>query len=402
MSSAEGLRIAVPATFREVEELSDVITRVFHGGGRGEWWERWVACVGQENLALARRGDRVVGGFGVFRAGLWFGGRALPVGGVAAVAVRPEERGAGVGRALMAWHLHDLHERGVPLSVLYPATVPFYRRFGYELAGSRTIHRLSTSALDLGERGLACRTYEIVPPKPPPVVADLYQRAAERSAGFFARSDGLWRRLLESADTHVQTAIVGPGDAPEGYVVWEHEDTREIWVRDAVALTPRALARILTLLSDFRTLEESVHWPGPPVDLRLLGLPVRTDRETFSEAKTWMLRIVRVAEALRGRGYVRGLAGSTLELEIEDPLLPDNAGRWTLHFREGGRAEITRGSTAGAPCIRVSIEALAPLYSGFWSASALAGQGLVEGESEALAFADRAFAGPHPWMSDSF
>jgi predicted acetyltransferase len=392
--------ISIPATFREVEELGEVITRVFGAHTGGDWWARWSGRVGQENLVLARRGERVVGGFGVWHGGLWFGGRSLTVGGVAAVGIRPEERGSGVGKALMIWHLQDYHRRGVPLSALYPATVPFYRRFGYELAGSHVVHRLAPSALDLGERRLEARPHEPSYPRLP-VIADLYERAARRSSGFFARSESLWRRMLDPDDkAPVNVVVVGPNDAPEGYVVWSNSSLRVAEVHEAVMLTPRAGARILTLLSDLRTIEDTIHWPGPPIDLRLAGLPVRADRMQIEESKSWMLRIVRVAEALRGRGYAPSLEGTTLAFEIEDPILAENSGGWSLSIGVGGRAEIVR--RAGEYPLRMSVTALAPLYSGLWRATELAEQGLVDAPPETLAVADHVFAGPHPWMADTF
>jgi predicted acetyltransferase len=391
--------ISIPATFREVEELGEVVTRVFGAHTAPDWWERWAGRVGQENLVLARRGDRVVGGFGVYRAGLWYGGRSLAAGGVAAVGIRPEERGSGVGKALMIWHLQDYHRRGIPLSALYPATVPFYRRFGYELAGSHVVHRLAPSTLDMAERRLEARPCEPSYPRPA-VIADLYERAARRSNGFFARTEPLWRRMLEPDKAPINVVVVGPDDAPEGYVVWSHSAPREVEVREAVVLTPRAGARIFTLLSDLRTIEDIVRWPGPPMDLRLAVLPVRADRVPVEDSKSWMLRIVRVAEALRGRGYAPSLQGTTLAFEIDDPLLPENAGGWILSIGVGGNAEVVRRS--GERPIRTSITALAPLYSGMWRATELAEQGMIDAPPSTLAVADHVFAGPHPWMTDTF
>jgi predicted acetyltransferase len=389
--------ISVPATLREVEELGDVLTRVFNAHPPSDWWQRWVGKLGQENLVLARRGDRAIGGFGVWRAGLWFGGRSIPAGGVAAVGIRPEERGTGAGKALMTWHLQDYHRRGIALSALYPATVPFYRRFGYELAGSHVVHTLSPTALDLGERSLPARPYEPSFPRLP-VISELYERAARRSSGFFDRSEGLWRRMVLDDTDPVNVIVVGPQDVPEGYVVWSASSLREVAVHEFVAHTPRASARMFTLLADLRTIEETIHWPGPPHDLRLAGMAVRSDRVRTSDSKDWMLRIVRVAEALRGRGYPPSAA--TLAFEIDDPILPENSGGWVLSIDGSGRAEVTRRQ--GEEPIRLGIAALAPLYSGLWSATELAAHGLVHAPAASLAIADRVFSGPHPWMADTF
>jgi predicted acetyltransferase len=232
------------------------------------------------------------------------------------------------------------------------------------------------------------------------VLADLYERAARRSNGFFARTETMWRRMLEPDKAPVNVVVVGPDDALEGYVVWSHSAPREVEVHEAVALTPRAAARIFTLLSDLRTIEDTVRWPGPPMDLRLAALPVRADRMPVEDSKSWMLRNVRLAEALRGRGYAPSLEGTTLAFEIDDPLLPENAGGWILSIGGDGRAEVVR--RAGEHPLRMNVTALAPLYSGLWRATELAEQGLVDGSLEMLAIADHAFAGSHPWMTDTF
>src|SRR5262245_27973804 len=65
----------------------------------------------------------------------WWGGLALPMGGVGGVKVAPEARGQGVGRALMTELLAVMAQRGYPLSVLYPATAHIYRSLGWEIAG---------------------------------------------------------------------------------------------------------------------------------------------------------------------------------------------------------------------------------------------------------------------------
>ena len=51
----------------------------------------------------------------------WWNGRAVPMAGVAGVTVAPEERGLGVGRALVTALLEVIAARRYPLSVLFPS-----------------------------------------------------------------------------------------------------------------------------------------------------------------------------------------------------------------------------------------------------------------------------------------
>ena len=77
----------------------------------------------------------------------WWHGRSLTMAGVAGVKVAPEERGRGVGRAMMTGLLQRIAERGYPLSVLYPATSTVYRSVGWEVAGGQYQVKVPARAL---------------------------------------------------------------------------------------------------------------------------------------------------------------------------------------------------------------------------------------------------------------
>jgi predicted N-acetyltransferase YhbS len=73
-------------------------------------------------------GDRPAGTATFHDMRQWWCGRAVPMAGVAGVMVAPEDRGRGVARRLIAALLDEVSARGYPLSALYPATMPLYRR----------------------------------------------------------------------------------------------------------------------------------------------------------------------------------------------------------------------------------------------------------------------------------
>ena len=109
-----------------------------------------------------------------------------------------------------------------------------------------------------------------------------------------------------------------------------------------------------------------------------------------------MLRLVNVKKALEDRGYPQGVSGR-LELEIFDPLLSENAGRWIVEVAEG-RAVAKPG---GEGHLQLSIDSLAPLYSGFLSAKQLSAAGRMAGTPAQIAVADEIFKG-EPRLSDFF
>jgi predicted acetyltransferase len=75
-----------------------------------------------------------------------------------------------------------------------------------------------------------------------------------------------------------------------------------------------------------------------------------------------------------------------------------NARRIVLEVAKG-RASVRRG---GRGDVRLDVASLAPLYTGYLSAEALASVGRVSGAPDRLALASAVFAGPAPWMADGF
>src|SRR4051794_15158587 len=102
-----------------------------------EWWRTHF-----ERMIAARRALGVFAGAELVATArlhqyqqLW-GGRALPMAGIAGVVVAPEWRGRGVARLLVTASIDRAIELGDVVSVLFPAVVTPYRRLGWEVAGT--------------------------------------------------------------------------------------------------------------------------------------------------------------------------------------------------------------------------------------------------------------------------
>lgn len=366
-----------PIEPHEAGALTRLLVRSFHLPVAV--WEAWYAQVGLENVRVAVGPGGLVGGLGFYRSAQWFGGRPVGSGLVASVAVAPEARGAGVGAALMRTALEEMRAAGLPLSALYPASRPVYRKVGYESAGLRLayrmpLHRLAPLPAD-GLEVRVARREELGP---------VYDRFARRQSGMLQRTPGLWDRLLEGGPLLYAVA-------DEAYAVVEAGE-RTLRVRDVAWTAPAAGARLWALLAAHRSVIDTVEWVGPAVDP--WALLARDADPQVAFRGEWMTRVVDVPGALEARGYP-GCLTTDLHLEVQDALLPANAGRWVLHL-EGGRGRVEPG---GRGDVTLDVGALAPLYTGHLGAGDLAAAGRLRGPIEAVA---AAFAGPGPWMPDAF
>ena len=81
-----------------------------------------------------------------------------------------------------------------------------------------------------------------------------------------------------------------------------------------------------------------------------------------------------------------------------DELCEWNRGRLHLALA-GGRATVEPGGSGG---LKIGVRALAPLFTGHLGPRALAQLGWLEASERELSRAEAIFAGPAPWMADSF
>jgi predicted acetyltransferase len=356
----------------------------------------WTQRVGMKDLRLLREGGRVVGTLVFIPMGQWYGGRDVPMVGVGGVGVSPLYRGQGTATRLMQGVLREARESGAPLSALYPATQPLYRRVGYELAGARYEVRVQVPGIDARERTLALRPIE---ERDEAAVIACYQHMARARQGWLSRGPYVWSRVRAPRVGMAHGYLVEGASGVEGYVYLVRKQTvgfkQEMIASDLVANTPAAARRLLSFLGDHRSLATEVSWFGGADDPLLLLL--REQTYSVKLDMQWMVRVLDVAKALEARGWPAGLSGA-LHLEVEDDLFPENQGRFVLEVSDGV-ARVRRG---GDGRLRTHVRGLAPLYTGFWSAEVLRAMGALEADDASVRTAGALFSGPQPSIRDMF
>lgn len=382
----------VDITADQLETVLRIRSRSFghlSAGSRDEWLRdaqdfieggRFYGVVeGTELVAAARIWD--------FRQ--WWAGQPVRMAGVAGVVVSPEYRGRGVGSLLMRGVLERSRALGYPLSALYPATVVVYRQLGYEFGGGR--YKFSFPAADL--RLLGGKEVEV------------------RHAG----PDDASRFLELVGEAHARTRASGPlgwpepqvrewlGDdenfaylAEDGFLAytWDGSDLR---VDELIAGSEATARALWATVGSGSSIATTVHAYGAPHDPVHLLLGHEADKN--AQVQRWMLRLLDVPAAIAARGWSPAVSVE-VDLEIDDPELPGNAGRWQLSVADG-TGELLPSARSG-PALRLGARGLAALYAGT-PVGSLRIAGLAAGGSpEDDARLDAAFAGPTPYMLDYF
>lgn len=356
----------------------------------------WIASLAHSHAVGARAGGRLVSFARVKPYAQWFGGRRVPMGGIADVAVAASHQRRGLARETVAATLPLLREHGLVVSTLFPATAPLYAGLGWAHAGDYTWLDVAAPALRaLGPvDGVTLR---------PAVEADVpailaaYTGLCRDTNGLLAR-DGPFFDLRPETVLGVDSVLVAEGG--NGVEGWTRADRRgqghdvEVRAWDVVALTPATGRALWFALGAGSSTVRSVRAKAFADDVvPLLGEPA----VTLHEHLRWMLRLVSLPDAVAARGWPAGLRAS-VDLDVADEQLPDNAGRWRLTV-EDGSATLARG---GDGTVALGVGALSALYSGYADPRALRRAGLLSCADDTALDLLAATAGPRPRLLDYF
>ncbi|WP_343206880.1 GNAT family N-acetyltransferase [Azospirillum picis] len=322
----------------------------------------------------------------------WFGGRPVPVQAIAMVAVDPALRGSGHGSMMMRSLLMEARQSGAALSVLWPATLPFYNRLGYGRGGVLCQWSAPPAALDLPAERSTAAMFRMADPLDAVPLAALRRPVLAEGNGLPERTEALWTLALcpegEPAELYRNDS---------GYIAVLPPRDQRLTVADACLPSGSSLRAGMRLLAGFRAQVDRVAWCGGPDDpIALLA----GDGITLDKREEWLARPLDVTRALEARGYPAGVETSA-EFRLVDPLIPENSGHYRLEVAQSA-GKIFRDAQGSGPAAEIGIGAFASLFTGHASARTLWRAGLLRGDETMICRLQGLFCGGAAWMPDRF
>jgi predicted acetyltransferase len=398
---------------KDLDEFKRAVGAIGHyfGGwpADDEAAQRFSSNLPLERMHAAIDGERIVGGAGAFPFELTVPGGTVRCGGVTVVGVLPTHRRRGILTAMMRTQLEDIRERGEPVAALWASEEVIYRRFGYgvaSLSGEMTLASGFAGLRQAADERAAVRLVAL--DEANEVLAPIYDRVRARTPGMFTRSGTWWetRTLSDPPDRRQGggeknvLVVELDGDAA-GYALYRIHTKFEsgaaaghVDVIEAVADGPVATRELWRVLLD-------MDWKATlkayllPIDHPLLHQLRYPRRMQLRVGDGLWVRLVDVGAALSARAYADE---GPVVLEVEDPFLPENAGRWRI---AGGAAD----RTDEAPDLAMDVGELGAAYLGGFTFGELVRSGLVrEAREGGAARADAVFltAAPKPWCPEIF
>lgn len=328
------------------------------------------------------------------------GGLSTHVAGVVMVGVSQPHRSRGIFQELMTQLLRDRRDAGDPLAILWASEGGIYDALQFGLctlngtiqANVREIQfREDNSGMDGLQIAILNReqALERLPP--------IYDQYRTKMVGSISRSSEWWRNVclpVEAASEPGLTVILlaHREGADKGYAIYRHVPQYDqrlhrdlISVREVVSAIPAVRQRLWRGLFEIRLADQlrADHIsPDDPLMLHVRN-PGRLRMQIHDGL--WC-RILDVPTALQARTFS---GDRRFVLEVEDPLIETNNGKWLLDIREGN---VRVSPTNEDASVKIPVQSLASALLGSFSLVQLASASLVSySDYEELLRVDTAF-----------
>lgn len=337
-----------------------------------------------DRTLVARRDGEMVGTSTIQTRRLAVPGAVVPAAHITSVAVAATARRQGIMSRLMDQMFADARAAGEPIAVLWASESRIYQRFGYGMACASLSLTMDRNEVRLTVPAGGGRLREAEPTALREELAKLYDEVYPSRPGWSERAPRHWEPRLADVPQRRRggaelRAVVHTDDAGviDGYALWrpaqqwgETGPAGEVRVIEHAATNPQAYLALWDFLLSV-DLTRTVKLALGAVDEPLLHAVSDPERLGARVGSGLWVRLLDVPAALAARRYAVDV---DVVLEVADPVLPHNAGRWRL-----------QGSPTGASCVPTTDEpdlscdarALGVVYLGGYSLAALAATGQV-------------------------
>jgi predicted acetyltransferase len=336
-------------------------------------------------------------------------GASIRFGAVGPVGCLAEHRRKGYVARLMRLSLERMREQGVPLSGLHTPHDDLYRRYGWERAEGNKRYAFRAKDVSLRLRGRA-GTLEPVKSDDWQKLDAVYRRYAAPRNGPLDRPERWWREaiLYDHFQNRRRDAFLWLDEhgEPQGFTVYaaipsgrdpDGETGHDLFVRDRVSLTADAYLGLWQHLLAHDIARRIMAF-GPSHD-PFADLVVDPWKIEVGRSEGAMIRVVDVEQAITQRPY-RGRGAVSFTMRVIDPSAPWNDGVWRV---EAGEGRMQARRTDAEPDLELSMNFLAPVFTGFIRPDQAAEVGMLKvNREEALPQAKEAFAVSHPPYCNDF
>ncbi|SFM50953.1 Predicted acetyltransferase [Gracilibacillus orientalis] len=323
-------------------------------------------------------------------------GKAMKMGGIAAVASWPEYRRSGKIKRLLQEVLRSMKSTGHTISYLHPFSVPFYRKYGYELTFNQRKYQIPMDSLKKKWKasGYARRNknnYEDL--------QKVYSAYISAFNGALIRDKKWWNQRIIKKDT-MTTICYNEQNEAEGYLLY-HVKNQILHVEELAYVNLNGLKLILQLISNHDSMATKVEMTVPDND----HLPMLIDEPRYEQKVVpyFMSRIVDVFSFLQDYPYNQTAEMIPVKIAVEDDFLPENNCTYYLS-KVNGRVGVSteKPNELEFGSINCSVQYLTSMFLSYNRPTELAELQLIEGDKNGLQSLENLISYKQTYLPDFF
>ena len=337
-------------------------------------------------------GNDLVSQFAVYPLEMNIYNVKYPVGFVTSVCTYPEHTGHGIMKRLMIQSLTRMRENHRPFALLYPYSIPLYRRLGWEIISNKMTYIVKDTQIPrkIQEPGYV-RRVEWNDRQ----FMDLHTKFAQKTHGCLYRNNLAWEEYWRWDEDDTNVAVYyNVKDKPCGYMVYLIKNDI-MHIKEMVYLNREAQKGLWEYIHAHDSMIDEVHgstYFSEPIAFEMDDGDIKESIRPYA-----MGRIIDVEDFLADYPCDPDGGTLTIALEIEDKLLPWNDRTFTVKFENG---ECTQTQEPPEHHLKMGIGTLSTLLLGYKTAERLFELERIEGREEAVERLDDVLFHKIPYISD--
>lgn len=324
-------------------------------------------------------------------------GKIFKMGGVAGVATWPEFRRKGHVKELLRKSLEEMKKQGQVISFLHPFSIPFYRKYGWELIFEQKISRIPVT--DLKKKWDIKGKMRRLPFDDSTIssIQSVYEAYASNFNGPLKRTHSWWKHRVWKEDLVLAVGYTERGQE-DSYMIYKVKD-RIMEVKDYAYSTMEGLQRLLEFMSNHDSMAEYVQITVPVNDRMHL---LFHNRHLEQKIKAYFMgRIVDTEKFMQAYPYSQAQEFQPFVIEVEDSFMSSNSGNYFISKQEG-RIRVKKINDHDYPMVRCSIQQLSAIMLSYQRANELAALQLISGDGIAIEQLDRLVEEKQTYIPDFF
>ena len=317
----------------------------------------------------------------------------VPIGFITSVCTYPEYSGKGIMSNLMRQSLTRMTEKGQVLALLYPYSIPLYRKFGWEIVSNKISYTVKDRQIPVQTKvsGFVRRVNwdnaEFM---------DLHTRFAKQTHGCLYRDKLAWEEYWRWDEDDTAVAVYySENEKPLGYMVYMIKDDI-MHIKEMIYLNREAQKGLWEYIRAHDSMIDEVRgntYFNEPIAFYMNDGDIRETIRPYI-----MGRIVDVRGFLKKYRCNPNEKGVRIAIEVTDSFLEWNNAKLTVLFKKG-KCKICDDDIARYRD-RHADATLTALLLGYKSAKQLFRAERIEGDLDAVRRLDDVLLHESPYISD--